>query len=512
MIDMNGRADRRVLLLGLLLLLTAVPLLAPVIPPLLDLPGHMGSYEILLHHADDPTLGNFYGFRWQLVGNLALELLILPVGHLLGVEAGTKLLVLLIPVLTALGLLLVAQRGHGRIPPTALLALPFAYNYPFHFGFVNYCFGMALALLAFALWMRLGDAGGGARRALPFALIAPVIWLAHAVAWALLCVLCGIDELRRQRRLGRPWPAALAWGIAQSLPLATPLLLMPLSPHAGPFSAYGFLQPTAIAKWILALNRDRWMAFDLATTAIVLAALALAATGRLGLRFAPRLAWPAAALLAVYLLAPQSINGSAFVGARIIPYAAALGLLAIESVPGSRHARLIALESAAFFLVRTAGTTVSLWLYDRSYRAALTALDAIPRGSTIAAFSPQGCTPSLHYWGNPRLQHLASLAIVRRHAFTNDQWAIPGLQLVTVRYAAAAPLTMDPSDVVTLEPCTRPDSRYLPDAIAAIPRSAFDYVWLLGVPPQSWPRAAWLKPVATGGDNALFRIDHAAPR
>ena len=45
---------------------------------------------------------------------------------------------------------------HGRVPPTAFFALPFIYGYPFLFGFVNFTLSVALAFLAFGLWLRLG--------------------------------------------------------------------------------------------------------------------------------------------------------------------------------------------------------------------------------------------------------------------------------------------------------------------------------------------------------------------
>jgi hypothetical protein len=56
-----------------------------------------------------------------------------------------KLIILTIPVLTVGGLLWVAYEVHGRVPPTALFAVPFAFNFPFLFGFVNFALAMALA-------------------------------------------------------------------------------------------------------------------------------------------------------------------------------------------------------------------------------------------------------------------------------------------------------------------------------------------------------------------------------
>ena len=59
-----------------LILLSALPLLWPDVPPLLDLPGHMGRYRVQLDLATSPDLQQFYGFHWQLIGNLGIDLLV----------------------------------------------------------------------------------------------------------------------------------------------------------------------------------------------------------------------------------------------------------------------------------------------------------------------------------------------------------------------------------------------------------------------------------------------------
>lgn len=136
-------------------LLSAVPLLWPAIPPLVDLPGHMGRYRVQLSIAEAAWLGQWYDFSWSLIGNLGLDLLIIPLSKLVGLELAVKLIVMIIPPLTVTGLLWIAREVHGRIPATALFALPLAYNFPFHFGFVNFSLSMAIALNLFALWLRL---------------------------------------------------------------------------------------------------------------------------------------------------------------------------------------------------------------------------------------------------------------------------------------------------------------------------------------------------------------------
>ena len=115
--------ERRDFVLALVLL-SMLPLLWPDVPPLLDLPGHMGRYRVQLDLATSPDLQQYYGFHWAMIGNLGVDLLIEPLAPLIGLEAAVKLIVLLIPALTVGGLLWVAYEVHGRVPPTALFALP----------------------------------------------------------------------------------------------------------------------------------------------------------------------------------------------------------------------------------------------------------------------------------------------------------------------------------------------------------------------------------------------------
>src|SRR4249919_2678423 len=160
-------------------LLTTVPLLYPQIPPLVDLPGHIGRYRVELDLGHSPTLQRYYGYEWAPIGNLGVDLLVIPLGKLLGLEPAVKLIVLAIPPLTAVGMLWVAREVHGRVPPTALFALPFIYGFPFLFGFVNFTLSVALAFLAVGLWLRLGRLERTRLRTWLFAPISLIIFFCH---------------------------------------------------------------------------------------------------------------------------------------------------------------------------------------------------------------------------------------------------------------------------------------------------------------------------------------------
>jgi hypothetical protein len=225
----EGRArpfwERRDVVL-LLVLLTALPLVWPDIPPLTDLPGHMGRYRVQLDLANSPDLQQYFGFHWQVIGNLGVDLLVELLAPLIGLEAAVKLVMLAIPPLTVGGLFWVSYEVHGRIPPTAIFAAPFAYSFPFLFGFVNFALAMALALISFALWLRLGRLDHVRLRAAVFVPISLILWIVHAFGWGTLGVLCFSAELVRQHDHGRNIASAGFRAGLHCLALLPPVALM----------------------------------------------------------------------------------------------------------------------------------------------------------------------------------------------------------------------------------------------------------------------------------------------
>jgi hypothetical protein len=496
------------LFMAFAVLLAAVPLLWPPIPPLVDLPSHMGSYHFALSLGSSASLQKYYDFHWELLGNLGVDLLVMPLAKVLGVELATKVIVILIPMLTVAGMIWVARETHGEVPPTIGFALPLAYCYPLLYGFVNYCLGMALMLLGLGLWLRLTRRGRTGLRTGVFAVLAAALWITHAVGWALLVIACGCVELHRRIEAGEPWRSALARSALACAPLCTPLLIMLSLPHRHATGASGWFVPQELAKWLVALFRDRWMAYDLATTAVFFGVLALAAARRFGMRLRPRLALAALALFLTFLLAPRSINGSHFVNGRIAPYALALLAVAIGTRDASaRERRGLAIAATAFLVLRTATTTASMALYSASFTANLAALDHVEPGTAIVALSSVPCRTDFENWWNPRLYHLAGMAIVRKDAFVNTEWQIEGLQAIRTKYPAAKPFDSDPSEMVTLGCEKRPMATYK-TSIETFPRAAFDYLWLLGIPRDLWPSEPDLKLVWSQDDSALFSITH----
>ncbi|MEG3176645.1 hypothetical protein U1872_10425 [Sphingomonas sp. RB3P16] len=495
-------------------LIAMLPLLRPEIPPLVDLPGHMGRYRVQLSRDEFPWLSDWYNFSWQLIGNLGIDILIIPLAKLFGLEPAVKLIVIMIPALTVTGLLWISREVHGRIPPTALFALPLAYSYAFQFGFVNFALSMALALNAFALWLRLARHQRYRLRAAIFVPLSCVIWLCHTFGWGVLGVLACSAEMVRQHdaRVDRgPLSWIKAWlraGLG-CIPLALPLVLMVLwrsGEHVGGQTGDWFNWRAKIGYMTMAL-RDRWVAFDIGGMAILLLILFRGFRDP-SVEYSRNLGLSALFLLAVFILLPRIVFGSAYADMRLAPFMLAIAVIAVRPKKGLsiRGSAALAAAGLAFVLIRIAAGTASFWMFAQDYDRELKALDHLPVGAKLVTFVGAQCGAP---WTMTRLEHLPAIALERRAAYANDQWSMAGAQLLTVRYQRAQRFAHDPSEIVTSVQCPREWWRPINKAMARFPRNAFDYVWLIRPPAYDAKFNQGLVEIWRDGSSVLFRVDHS---
>lgn len=487
-----------------LILLSAVPLLYPQVPPLVDLMGHMGRYRVQLDLSSSPWLGQYYDFRWAAIGNLGVDLLVMPLGRLIGLEPAVKLIVLAIPPMTVAGYLWVAREVHHRLPPTALFSVPFAFGHPFLFGFVNFALSMALAFLAFGLWLRLARLGRFTLRGWLFVPISVAVFFAHTFGWGTLGLLCFSAEAVRLHDQGERWFVAGVKAAAHASVMALPLAIMlgwRSEIHGG--MTFGWFEWNAKLEWVTSALRDRWKWLDMGALAVVTGLLAFALFSR-SLAYSRNLAFSGLVLLAAFLILPWTVFGSAYADMRIVPYVFAVALLAIRFRGDTRPrmASVLAVLGLAFVLVRTAGTTASLALAADDQAAKLEALDHVPMGARVLSLVGRDCRES---WPLARNTHLGGMAIVRRHGFSNDQWVIEGANLLRLAYRNAGAFAADPSQIA-LSPSCGVRERRIDTVLAAVPSAGFDYLWLIDPPPFDPRLTAGLTPVWRGPGSILYRL------
>lgn len=463
-----------------MVLLAFVPLLYPPIPPLVDLPGHMGRFHVQMELAHSPFLQRYYEYHWALVGNLGVDLLIIPMAKLFGLELGTKLIVICIPPLTVAGFLWVAREVHNRIPPTALFALPFAFGHPFLFGFVNFALSMALAFLAFGLWLRLGRLGKLRLRLALFVPISFIVFICHTFGWGALGLMCFSAEAVRRHDRGEKWWNAALHAMLQAACLAGPLLLLLLWRHEaqGSGNTGDWFNWSLKGLWIESALRDRWFTYDRNSMRLAVLVLVVALLfKRLG--FSRNLAFSALVLIGIFALLPRIVFGSAYADMRLAPYLFAVALIAVR-FRGETHmptARVLAIAGLAFVLMRTTTTTMSLARASDDMQRELTALDQVKPGSRVLFLAGRICFKE---WALARKSQLGAMVIPRKDALVNSEWRMPGAQLLTVRRdLGLGRWSNDPSQQVHPNECGDAVYYGLDRALATFPRGKFDYVWIV---------------------------------
>lgn len=497
--------NRPGVLIFLLAVISTIPLWLPPLPPLTDLLAHLGRYRVQLDLATNPALQRFYLFEWALIPNLGVDLLVELLGPVLGLETAVKLIVIAIIGLTTTACLLLSRQVHGRIGAAALFALPLAYGFPFQFGFVNYCLSMTLALLAFALWLRLGAAGRIRLRGWLFVPISFIVWLSHISGWGAFGLFLFAAELVRQRQSGKSLLATVAGSLLICLPLALPLLLMASDGHVGSEGATAhWFQWHIKYQWFAMALSEHWQAFDIAsvTILIILIGSALILSD---LKLDPTLGLAALLLLIAFIFTPRILIGSAYADMRLVPYILALAVLSIDTRHPPRHLLNALLMGAGllFFLVRTGATSYNFRNQSALLERELGALDHIKPGSRVVSFVTYECRAR---WRLERRTHVPSVALARKHIFTNDQFIMAGAQLIQIRYRGGFPFQRDPTQLVKPTGCPRPDLLTLHDSLKRFPRRGFDYVWLIGKPQNEAIDDTGLTLVWESGGSQLYRI------
>jgi hypothetical protein len=85
-------------------LMTVIPFFFVDVPPLTDLPNHIARYYIFMNIDHSPFLSNYYNVRWDLIGNLGVDVVVRAIGPFLGAELATRIAVGIIPPLTVAGI------------------------------------------------------------------------------------------------------------------------------------------------------------------------------------------------------------------------------------------------------------------------------------------------------------------------------------------------------------------------------------------------------------------------
>ncbi|WP_404711232.1 hypothetical protein [Sphingomonas sp. MMS24-J13] len=482
--------------------LALLPFLFVTIPPLADAPGHLGQIAIQAAAPDSP-LRHYFGFHWGLRLNLGVDLTVELLRHLLGLERAFWLVCAAIPMLIVVAIVALA-RVANRDAAAASFALPFAYAYPFNFGFLNYMLGMALALLAFALWIEMAERPQ--RREMLFWAIVPALMICHAVGGGLLPLMIIADSTARYL-WPKPGKAAIRAFLVTIRPLlaAVPLAVLAHGPEGGGFIATFTLESKASA--IVQALRDQNRLLDIASMALVIAVPVIGLA--LGARYRRTGLAVVLVLAGLFLVMPAELNGSSYNDMRLVPALAIVGLVLLDWSRVSRKVTTrVMLAGFALFAVRMAVTSRGFAAYATSYAAEARALPHIAPGSRVLTLVTRQCGAA-RAWRMDRLDHFGVMATARREAWVNALWDVSSIHLLQITYRPSPDFYHDPSHyawpAVCIDPSNAWERETIEQAAPRLPLDKVDYLWLIhaNLPPGPWN--ARLVPAWSAGGSTLYR-------
>jgi hypothetical protein len=494
------------LLFVALFVFALLPVLTTPIPAMVDYVNHL-SRMYLLAAAGTPAASRFYLVKWTLTPDLAMDLIVPRLAHWLGVEAATRLFLLVSQVLVVTGAMAIEAAVKRRLEISGVMALLTLYCAPFAWGFLNFEFALGLALWGVAIWLALRERPW-ALRFCSHALVVALLFVSHLFALGLYGFTLGVHEAWsawRQRATARE---ILATILTLAAPAVALLGLMAVS--GGSVGEAGNSWHMLTKPFLIFAILNGYNLVLSTVEMLILLVLAHALWKRGALRFVASGSWMAIGMVALYIAVPSLLRGTALVDVRVVA-AALLIVPAFVTVafPSEGWRRGVTGAVAALVLVN-AGLTTFVWQsYQPDYRALIGSFARLGAGAHVLvgrAGREDADPPFLDLTEYPMF-HAPTLAAPLAGAFVPTLFTTVGKQPLEVRatdrrlsYSCGGPILTSILKAIA-EGRAPADA---PEFVRTWPRD-FDYLYVVGAA-EANPMPDRLEALETHRRFTLYRV------
>jgi hypothetical protein len=432
--------------MALLFAALAVPLLAAQVPPLTDYPNHLARCYILAFADSDPVLGRIFSTHWQIIPNIAMDLILPPLMHVFSPFTAGRValsLCLFVPVSGAIALSCAYFRRRSLWQLTPGFA---AFNSLFLMGFMNFEIAIGIAMWGAAAWIRYREQSPWSAIAVGL-VVAPLVFFFHLMGFFFYALLVGCYELFAildggLRERGGSINAVKRASLA-AIPFLAPACLY-LSSSLNKLSSAPIWGSRSTRAWSLLIPfLDYSLTFDLLVIAPVIGFLAWCViTSKVEVS---RPGLLAASILALgFLVLPVSIKTVWWVNTRMIVMLGFLVFAVFMPRGLSSRQRTISEFVFAILLLAKIAFITGVWIHSQQdvhdVRQVIAPVEAGSRVLDVQVFKndnpawfdamPIGRRiPHL----NPTFWHLASFVLLDRRAFWPSIFANDTQQPIRVR-------------------------------------------------------------------------------
>jgi hypothetical protein len=426
--------------LALLLAASLCPVLLVRIPAMADYPDHLARMYIL-NAAGTADQNPFYQIVWALYPNLAMDVLVPPLARFVGAELATRLFLLLSEILLVAGALAIERVVKGRMQLAGFAAVMFLYSLPFSFGFLNFEFGLAMALFGIAAMLAVQDRSWAVRLLVNTAFVV-IVFVAHFFALGVYGATLGLYELWRASDKKSALGEIARRLSVLALPAVVLLAAVALtgSSIGGAGSSWLFVYKPL---WLLHIFNGYSLPVSEASLVVLAGLLYAAARGGV-LKVSAAGLWIAIGFAVLYVAIPSRLLGTSYADCRIVAAAAfILPAFCTLSLPGRRWLAAAVTCFAAITLANLAAVSF-VWLSFRAdYAELIESFGKIEKNALVlVSHNAEGGDSLLDYlfdypiYNAPTLlYHAPTLAVHYANAFVPTFFAVPGKQPVVARPA-----------------------------------------------------------------------------
>jgi hypothetical protein len=371
-----------------------------------------------------------YVTNWHLLPTLAMDLIVPPLAQIMPIETAGRLFVALTMALPVIATVVLHRVLHGHVGLWPLCSLLFVYNAALYWGFLNFLFGLGVALLGFAGWVA-SERWHTIKRVIVFSVVASLIFILHLFALGIYGLLVGFYEFGNMLA-DRRWSARSIGTELVKLAHFGPVILLWLASlsSAGPmYTSYG----GSIVK-IAALGAPMFLGGvkSSAIASVFLIGLFYVSWREGALKISPNMRLPILAMIVAAVLMPNWLFGSWLADIRL---PVALPFVLIASTRLDIHRRgiigLLGVLALVFLGVRIYALTLTWRDVDSRFAEFRALAHTIPKGSQVLVVQSDIADSHRHVDGIPlslaslddvHFTHMPSLAVMDRDVFIPYQF------------------------------------------------------------------------------------------
>lgn len=417
-------------LVTLITALAILPVFLVDLPAMNDYPGHLARMYLLASIGTPDQNPYYYFYLPYVYPNLAMDIAVPFFARFIGVASAAKAFLILSQIIVVSGAVALEMAVKKRHEFSGFVGAAVLYSLPFAWGFLNFEFGVGLALWGLAAWFVLEN-GESIPRLVTHALFCACLFVSHLVAFGLYGATLLFCELWRAFQPNVDWKKS-ARNLAIMATPATIILGYFLTCVADNV-AKGASEWNAFARFLSILHGMNGYSAYLSVTDILAITIMTAFMFRERcLSVAPQGKWIAFGLLALILVLPFRLAGGDLPSLRIA-VAALLILPAFLTFAGTkRYFRFIPPLVLSFIALVNAAHIASLWLtYQPEFSALRASFHQIKGGAFVLVGHANFKNDQFDKAEMP-IMTATALAAHYENAFVPTLFTIPGQQPLQV--------------------------------------------------------------------------------